>query len=208
MHLADHRVVTDSDLHLLQNRGFVCVNDAIQESSLQQIARQVEIQRPFAKRSTRTGFSTYGNGRGLCGPKQQGVTQAPPSLRELWNAPEMHRLIALVLGREAKGTKVAVLHYAVGDFVDLHTDVAPCEVTVLTSLVPFESHIEVFPSAPRDGTALVGWASNPSGGVRVPVRWRGLTVFFGSKIPHRRPPAKQPIAVASMCYEAADAKRY
>ncbi|WP_141703907.1 hypothetical protein [Planobispora rosea] len=93
--------------------------------------------------------------------------------------------------------------YGVGDHIGIHRDAPDCRYAALISLSGNLGPLDVYPHlAGCDGGELLKRIENDAAGtpVRLPVPYGGVVVVQGSVLPHARPPATLPCAVATVCF--------
>lgn len=122
-----------------------------------------------------------------------------------WLLSELRQLV----GRDVQPTRQSYMYYESGSFVDLHTDVPGCDVTVLTTVAGRVAPLVLYPglrNAPfeRLRSAALHSAGRPPGGIEVPLSQGGLTILLGREVPHRRPEVRASMAalnvIATLCY--------
>lgn len=192
-------------------RGFVILRDVLnRERLLPELTAEATAQRDLASASEWSGYGLSDDGTYVSGGMS--FESAPPgeALSELHQHGVLRELIADVTGNrrlQACGN-VAYMYFREGSYIDVHTDVSECQLTVLTSVVNQAPELLAYPRLRGLGPQqLLGVArrnrGRPPGGALLEVPVGGLLVLDGRRLPHRRRqvlPGTSPFTVAALCF--------
>jgi hypothetical protein len=98
------------------------------------------------------------------------------------------------------------MYYRKGSFIDVHTDVPECLVTLLTAVAGEVPPLIAYPRlrglSPAELLATIQReGARPLGGVALPVPAGGLLAIDGRDLPHRRPLLRAgPAGIAALCF--------
>jgi hypothetical protein len=133
-----------------------------------------------------------------------------PELTRLHRSPGLQRLIRAVTGNPLlrRSGNLSYMYYYPGSFIDVHTDVPSCTVTVLTTVIgqtpPLVAYPRLHGLRPRQLLAVARrTGGRPPGGVALELPVGGLLVIDGRRLPHRRPlvrPGQGPYGIAALCF--------
>lgn len=194
--------------------GFIILRDVLDRQHMVPALRGESLrQQRVASRSSWGSYAISDDGSYVSGAMN--FTSAPPgpTLRRLHRCPELLRLVRAVAGddRLAPNDNLAYMYYDDASFIDVHTDVSECELTVLTSVVGRTPPLVAYPRL-RDGTpeqllaVARRMAGRPAGGIPLEVPLGGLLMIDGRRLPHRRPavqPGTGPYRIAALCFARA-----
>ncbi len=201
-------MVTSSAKQRIDRLGGTHIENVLSASVRQALhseARELEPQ------STLTRYPSYTEtpGQWFSGPMNFSSSPPGPWLswlhRSQWLLGELRQLA----GRDVQPTRQSYMYYESGSFVDLHTDVPGCDVTVLTIVAGRLPPLVLYPglrNAPFERLRSVALhsAGRPPGGIEVPLSQGGLTILFGREVPHRRPEVHASRGslnvIATLCY--------
>lgn len=151
--------------------------------------------------------STYVSGSmrfrsGAPGPALEGLHRHPATVAMVRRATGDDSLVP--------SENLAYMYYDEGAFIDVHTDVGPCEITVLTAVLgvvpPLMAYPRLLDVPPTELLVLArGAGGRPAGGAALPVPRGGFLVLAGRRLPHRRPPVGPtdgPLVLATLCYRS------
>lgn len=127
-----------------------------------------------------------------------------PALCALWASRAFVELLSSAAGSALTPTRCSYLFYERDDHIGLHLDVNDCELTVTFGLWGAQP-VVIYPefrSLSTDDLVELAQrtAGRPEGGEEVPLRPRSVLLNYGTRTPHRRPPAPGLTCVAAMCY--------
>jgi hypothetical protein len=135
---------------------------------------------------------------------------APPGheLAALHRSPALTSLVRAVTGDAGlvPSENVAYMYYDDGSYIDVHTDVPECELTVLTGVHGDVPPLVAYPRLRDAAPAQLLRAARrsrgrPSGGTRLAVPHGGLLLLDGRRLPHRRPVLRGArVGLAALCF--------
>jgi hypothetical protein len=190
----------------LAEHGFVAMQDlwaAEQTAGLTSEARiQARCAHPWGNRN----YLLSSDGQ-VSSPRRHRSAGPGPTLRAVHESVSVRSLLRELTGLYFFPTRASYLYYAPGDFIGLHTDIEPCQLTLVTSVLgnpdPLVIHTE-FADVPS--SLILETARRtcglPAGGDAIPVPRGGALLLRGSRVPHHRPPARGNCAIATLCYAA------
>ena len=150
---------------------------------------------------------------GLAGPVMYRWSDGGPLLDGLQHDDTIRWLVEQVCETALTPVNAAYLYYRPGYFCGLHTDRHDFEAQLLVDLTggigPLMVHPELADVPVRELAEMCAASGEPSGGVPVEYPRHGVTIFDGTKLPHRRPAyvGASLGVVASMCYRSDPAGR-
>jgi SAM-dependent methyltransferase len=194
-----------------QRNGFIILRNVLdQEGLVPALQQETLTQQVLASASKSADYAIADHDAYVSGGMN--FTSAPPGpmLHWLHKHRDLRDLIHAITGNDRlqANSNIAYMYYDGTSFIDLHTDVEECQVTVLTSVLGRTPPLVAYPKL-RDVTArsLLGTAKRsagrPSGGVALEVPVGGLLVIDGRRLPHRRPKVPKgegPFGIAALCF--------
>jgi SAM-dependent methyltransferase len=194
-----------------RRNGFIVLRNVLEPTSLvPALRREALSQRSSATESKWSGYAlsddrTYVSG-GMCFTS----AQPGPVLTRLHRSPQLQSLVRAVTGshRISACDNLAYMYYEESSFINVHTDVAECEVTVLTSTIGQAPPLVAYPRlrgmTPEQLLAVARRAGGcPRGGTSLRVPVGGLLILDGRRLPHRRPvvaAGQGPFGIAALCF--------
>lgn len=190
----------------LVDDDFIRLHDLFSAEVTQRLTHEAELQRLSARPWSTDEYILSGGGQ-LSSPRAHQTAGPGPVLRGLHEGTHVVGLLRQMTGQYFFPTRVSYLFYGPGDFIGLHTDIDPCQVTLLTSVLGSPDPLMVHPDLagiPRVQLLELSQrtAGRPPGGVAVSVPRGGLLVLRGSRIPHHRPTVRHSCGTATLCYAA------
>lgn len=191
---------------LLLDDDFIRLDDLFSAAETGRLTGEAEAQRRSARPWSSADYTLSGSGR-LSSPRAHQTAGPGPVLRDLHEGARLIEMLRQATGLYFFPTRVSYLFYGPGDFIGLHTDIDPCQVTLVTSVVGCPDPLILHPElAGMPGDQLLELsrrtAGRPAGGLAIPVPRGGVLVLRGSCIPHHRPPVQHHCGVATLCYAA------
>jgi SAM-dependent methyltransferase len=194
-----------------QRHGFVALRHVLEPGRLVPALHYESLARWALAEETK--WSEYGTGEDgsfVSGGMSFRSAHPGPVLGWLSHHPDLLSLIRTVTRNdrlEASGSE-AYMYYDGTSFIDLHTDVPACQVTVLTSVVGRVPALIAYPRLRGISVRQLLDVANsaggrPRGGVHLEVPVGGLLIIDGRALPHRRPPlppGEGPFGIATMCF--------
>lgn len=191
-------------------QGFVLLRDVLGQDLVAGLQHEWTGQHPVASESVWSAYGLSDDGTYVSGGMQFHSAPPGPRLERLHHSAELLDLVRQVTGNDriVASENLAYMYYDDGSFIDLHTDVPQCEVTVLTSLRPQVPPLVAYPrlrnASPRTLLAVAERTrGRPPGGVLLEVPVGGLLLIDGRNLPHRRPPLAAgagPVGIAALCF--------
>jgi alkylated DNA repair dioxygenase AlkB len=186
--------------------GFVCVHDLFSDDETEELVQEAARQRAFARPWSSNRYTLSRRGQ-ISSPRVHESASPGPALRALHESRRLKELLRELTGRYFFATRSSYLFYSAGDFIGLHTDIDPCQVTLVTSVLgdpdPLVLHPELESMAAERLLELSRRSGGvPPGGRPVAIPRGGVLVLRGSGVPHHRPPAQSGCAIATLCYAA------
>jgi alkylated DNA repair dioxygenase AlkB len=186
--------------------GFVSLDDLFSNDETEALLQEAVAQRVSARPWSSDRYALSRRGQ-VSSPRAHRSASPGPALRALHESSRLRELLAELTGRHFFATRSSYLFYSAGDFIGLHTDIDPCQVTLVTGVLgdpgPLVLHPELVPMAPPRVLQLSRRSGGfPPGGRPVAIPRDGVLVLRGSGVPHHRPPARTECAIATLCYAA------
>jgi SAM-dependent methyltransferase len=191
-----------------RQRGFVVLRDVLQPQLVSRLQVESTRNQVNAQSSTWSRYAVSDDGTYVSGPMRFESAGPGPWLTWLHRHPDLQRLVHHFTGDEelASNQNVAYMYYSKGSFIDVHTDVPECLITLLTAVAGDVPPLIAYPRLRGlSPTELLGTiqleGGRPNGGVAVPVPSGGLLAIDGRTLPHRRPVLRAGRAgIAALCF--------
>ncbi|GIH97450.1 hypothetical protein ACFFMN_28720 [Planobispora siamensis] len=142
------------------------------------------------------------NGAQLLSPTRYRYARTGPEL-DGHKSGALARLVREHFGARLTAVTSSYNFYGVGDHIGIHRDAPDCRYAALIPLSRDLGPLDLYPHlAGCDGGELLKRIDNGAAGapVRLPIPYGGVVVIQGSVLPHARPPATLPCAVATVCF--------
>lgn len=195
-----------SDADTLAADGFVSLNDFFSSDETDALVQEAGAQRVSARPWSSDQYALGRRGQ-MSSPRAHRSASPGPALRALHEGSRLRELLCELTGQHFFATRSSYLFYAVGDFIGLHTDIDPCQVTLVTCVLgdpgPLVLHPELVPMGAARLLELSRCSGGfPPGGQPVAIPRDGVLILRGSGVPHHRPPSRSDCAIATLCYAA------
>jgi hypothetical protein len=191
--------------------GYAVIRDVLDaDRLLPRLTREAVVQRGMEYRTRSRHYGIGHDGSYVAGGMAFTSSVPGPVLETLHRSAELRDLVRAVTGDDAlrRSGTLSYMYYRAGSFIDLHTDVPSCTVTVLTTVIGRTPPLVAYPRLfdlrpPQLLRAAQRHGGRPPGGLRLALPPGGLLLIDGRRLPHRRPlvpPGAGPYGIAALCF--------
>ncbi|GII05337.1 hypothetical protein Pta02_73450 [Planobispora takensis] len=174
--------------------------DVFTDAQVAALVREAAAAYPGSRQMLVEGYRV--NGAQLLSPTRYRYARTGPEL-DGQRGGVLASLVQEHFGARLTAVTSSYNFYGVGDHIGIHRDAPDCRYAALIPLSRDLGPLEVYPHlAGHDGGELLKRVENDAVGVpvRLPIPYGGVAVIQGSVLPHARPPATLPCAVATVCF--------
>jgi hypothetical protein len=197
---------TETLTEQLERHRFVHLQRIFPPETTDALSSEADALKRSAREFAGHEYNLGGNGR-VSSPSVHLSARPGARLRAIHEDLNLLTVLRKLTGRPLLPTRASYIFYRAGDFIGLHTDVSPCGLTLISSVLgrtePLVLHPELQGLTPEqlyETTRQSG--GQPEGGLLVDVPVGGALALLGSRVPHNRPLAKEQNAIATLCYAA------
>jgi hypothetical protein len=171
------------------------------------LQREWRARRQHATGTQRERYVRYTSLRCMSSPSRYAAVKPGRALDALHRRRRLVATLEGAAGCRLRPTRASYLYYGAGDYMGLHTDAAPCFLTLLVPVAGPPPALTVFPDLVGVSAEQLALLARPgsglaAGGREVPFPACGFVALQGNRVPHQRErvPEGAQVGVATLCF--------